>query len=849
MSVNRFGRRMASVAGAAAGAVVLALLPQTAAQAVDDVIAVSGITTGQYVAAGSTIPLTITASTADTAQSIEVFVDGAPQPSLPCDPVGPTCEVPFSLDTTGMSVGSHSVVAELTTDIGPQAASDSVTFRVGDEPTALILSPAGGSTFVGSVDVSVRGTTDPAGADYPASFELLVDGAPLVGATAEACPGADVGTFLNSCTRTITASIVSLSAGPVRVRVTTQDGVVRTSDPITLNQATAPTVSISSPADNATNVLPSANGIVSFQVSGNADAGLGSVGKKLELFIDGGATAEDTLTCAASTNACAGTLRWDSTGVVSAAHTADVRITVLGVTRTASVDFSLADQPSVTVQDPGAGLSGATSITVRAQTDPDTVEKPSSVVLKAVNASDPEKVFPSVDCDAAPVNGACTFTVPWDVSALSGSYNLRAVLTTTTGRTRTSPVTGVVIANAGPVITVTAPSATVVKGRVTVSASARVGTSITGHITSLTLFADGAQVGKTKTCTAATTLCTSSATWDTTLLPNASNVQIAARVTTSTTGGKVFNSTARIVRLANPKPTAVFLSPKASSVVSGSDVTITVGLKTDPTQSDVPAGAAIYRNGASTPFDTYACTKGTHSCFATFTWNASRAAGPSSFVVKVRTSKNRTVLSSARTLYAASAARIVFDATTTVDNGTQVRLSGRLLAVRTGLPLAGRAVAIVRDPALGSTSRGTVTTSSTGRFSVTFTAASNTRITATSVAVRSPLGAIYIAPATASKAQTVRAPMTCSVSSSVVSAGQRGTGTCRVPGLPVGTPLFLRYYFGGAWSTLATGASSSTTIPFAYQFPKRGFYQLRVILSGSKVYAGTNSRLLPVTVR
>jgi hypothetical protein len=498
---------------------------------------------------------------------------------------------------------------------------------------------------------------------------------------------------------------------------------------------------------------------------------------------------------------------------------------------------------------PPAPLNGADSVTVTAQTDVDTNEDPQSVVLRATNAIDPAIVFDPVTCDAAPVDGACTFTVPWDVSALSGSYNLQAELTTTTGRTRTSLVTPASIVNNGPVITVTAPTATVIKGRVTVSGAARIGTRITGHVTTLKLFAGGKQIGTTKTCSALVSPCTYSATWDTTLLANASNVPIQVQVTTSTTGATEFNSAATLVKLSNPRPTATFTSPTNGDVVSGSAVSIKVGLKTDLSQSDVPKSAAIYRNGSSTPFDTYTCTGGTHTCLATFTWNASRSAGLSTFVVKVRTSKDRVGPSTTRKLYAFSLARIAFAPTTLVNNGTQVKLTGRLVAVRTGLPIVGQKVSIVRDPAIGSTVSGSVTTSSTGRFSITFTATSNTRITARSVSLKTPLGEIYIPSDVGAASQVVRAPLTCRAFSSVISAGATGRGQCSVPGLPVGTSLTLRYNFGGVWRTLAAGTSSGSTIPFVYQFPKKGFYQLRVVLSANRAYAATESALMPVTVR
>ncbi|MGE0818157.1 MAG: hypothetical protein AB7O74_05780 [Candidatus Nanopelagicales bacterium] len=851
MVVSRFGRRLASAAAAAAGALVLALLPYGTAYAASS-ITVSGLASGQYVGTGTSFSVTASATTTDTATSIRLLIDGNQQDTQPCTGgAGDPCEATLTFDPSSLTVAAHSAVVELVTDAAdPAATSTQVIFNVGANPTASMLTDTG--TFVVTAGLSVRGTTDPAGADYPASFQLVVGGSDVVGASTGPCAS-----NARDCTTTILWNTTGLSTGnkSVQVRMTTSLGVVRLSAAVTLRVAAAPTATISSPASGAQHVLPNASDVVTVTATGSSDSGLGGTTKVLELFLDGGASPVATVNCASgtgSTNCSNRALTWDASAAAGASqHTATVRVTVSpgGQTAESSVTFRLAEEPSVTVVAPGAGLNGADSITITAQTDALTAEDPQSVVLRASNAIDPAIVFDAVTCDSAPVDGACTFTVPWDVSTLSGSYNLQAELTTTTGRTRTSLVTSATIQNNGPVMTVTAPTATVLKGRVTVSGAARIGTKVTGYIKTLTLFAGGKQVGTTKTCSALVTLCTYSAVWDTTTLANAAKVPIQLQVTTSSTGAQEFNSVATLVTLRNPRPSATFTSPGNGAVVSGSAVTIKVGLKTDATQSDVPKSAAIYRNGSSTPFDTYTCSGGTHACLATFTWNASRSAGVSSFVVKVRTSKNRTGASSVRKLYASSLARLTMATFRTVDNGTRVRVSGRLVAVRTGLPIAGQKVAIERDPAIGSTVRGTVTTSSTGRFSITFIATSNTRITARSVSVRTPLGGIYIPAAAGAASQTVRAPMTCRVLASVVRAGQKGTGRCGVPGLPFGTPLTLRYTVGGTTRTLATGTSSGSLIPFVYQFPKKGFYQLRVSLSGNKAYAATSSGLMSVTVR
>jgi hypothetical protein len=298
----------------------------------------------------------------------------------------------------------------------------------------------------------------------------------------------------------------------------------------------------------------------------------------------------------------------------------------------------------------------------------------------------------------------------------------------------------------------------------------------------------------------------------------------------------VFNSDGQFVRLLNPRPVVTFISPSSGAVVSGSAVAIKVGLKTDASQSDLPKTATIYRNGSSTPFDSFTCTGSSHSCIASFTWNASRSAGPSTFVVKVRTTKSRLGASTTpRKLYASSGARIAYSTVSTVDNGTRVTISGRVVAVRTGLPLAGAKVAIVRDPAIGSTVRGSVTTTSTGRFSVTFTATSNTRVTATTVS--GARGFVRLRAAH----DGLRQPQVCNFDRCVPPCS-RGRRARVVHGRRI-----VQHAADPALRAAARGAhrkrNSVDHLPVRLAFPPASTKS--VIPSGNKAYVGTNSALMP----
>jgi hypothetical protein len=199
-------------------------------------------------------------------------------------------------------------------------------------------------------------------------------------------------------------------------------------------------------------------------------------------------------------------------------------------------------------------------------------------------------------------------------------------------------------------------------------------------------------------------------------------------------------------------------------------------------------------------------------------------------------------LSSARIIYAASASRVVLTTPSVVRAGATVTLRGKVIATTTGAGIRGVRVTITRRPALGSATTVRVTTGTGGAFAVSYVVRSNASVSV--VTSRTT----YLGASWAGTRLRASAPMSCSVSTRSLRVGAIGKGSCYVPGLPVGTGLSLRYILNGSTSTLASGRSKGTSIPFSYGFPRRGIYYLRVDLVANGVYVSSRSALMAVTV-
>jgi hypothetical protein len=232
--------------------------------------------------------------------------------------------------------------------------------------------------------------------------------------------------------------------------------------------STAPTVSVSSPANNATIALGSTP-TVSVTTS---DAS--SAITKVEVYIDG--ALKSTLASSPYNYI------WN-TGVTAGAHTIQAKSydTFNNVGTSSLVNITVTDQtaPTVSVTAPTAGAFVAGSAVALTATASDNVGV-AGVQFKVdgTNVGAEDTVSP--------------YTVNWDTSAASnGTHSVTAVARDAAANTTTSSTVSVTVDNAAPTVSITAPtSGSIVNGTVTVNATATDNTGGSG-ISKVEFYVDG----------------------------------------------------------------------------------------------------------------------------------------------------------------------------------------------------------------------------------------------------------------------------------------------------------------------------------------------------------------------
>jgi hypothetical protein len=183
----------------------------------------------------ATVNLAATASDADGSVTKVEFFNGATK-------LGEDTAAPYDFAWAGVGVGTYTLTARVTDDLGSTATSAPATITVGSSnspPTVALTQPANGATFTAPATVSLAATASDA--DGSVTKVEFFNGATKLGEDTAApyeftWSGVGVGTY------TLTA------------RVTDDLGSTATSAPATITVSatnTPPTVSVTSPADGS----------------------------------------------------------------------------------------------------------------------------------------------------------------------------------------------------------------------------------------------------------------------------------------------------------------------------------------------------------------------------------------------------------------------------------------------------------------------------------------------------------------------------------------------------------------------------------------------------------------------
>ncbi len=249
-----------------------------------------------------TVQITATASDTNGVKQVEFFVDGA---SIGVDTNGAD-GWSVNWNTTTYADGSYSLTAKATDNAGHESTSTPVSVTVDNNaaPTVSITSPADGSTVNKPVTI-VANATDDAGVSSVAFY--YVDGGTdvLIG---NGTASGDVWTYSgwNPADGQYTLKAVATDTG----------GKSTTSAPVTITvvtpDTTAPTVSITSPADGST-----VAGVTTIIASATDD---GTV-TRVEFFVDGTSIGAD------ENGADGWSVDWDTTGDVDGWHVLTAKAT------------------------------------------------------------------------------------------------------------------------------------------------------------------------------------------------------------------------------------------------------------------------------------------------------------------------------------------------------------------------------------------------------------------------------------------------------------------------------------------------------------------------------------------
>jgi hypothetical protein len=134
-------------------------------------VSVTAPANGASIGAGTTTTVTVSASdAASSVTKVEVYVDGALKSTLTTSPYT------YSWNTTGLSLGSHTVQAKAYDTFNNISTSALNTVTIADQtaPTTSITAPAGGALLKGTISFTAN-ATDNAGGTGISKVEFYVD--------------------------------------------------------------------------------------------------------------------------------------------------------------------------------------------------------------------------------------------------------------------------------------------------------------------------------------------------------------------------------------------------------------------------------------------------------------------------------------------------------------------------------------------------------------------------------------------------------------------------------------------------------------------------------------------------
>ena len=508
--------------------------------------------------------------------SVQFLLDGAP--------LGPAVSAaPYQVEwpTTSATNGAHSLTAVARDAAGRQATAAAAIVNVRNDlapPTVALASPTAGSTVSGSVTVAASAVDDVG----VASVQFLLDGAPFGDVDTEA-------------PYQLTWSTLTVANGAHTVAAMARDGAGRetttaATSVLVLNDTTAPTVALTSPAPDTTIA-----GTFLIAASATDDVAVSSVQFLLDGAPLGAADLEPPYEVA-----------WPTLSVGNGAHalTAVARDAAGRETTAAAVNVSVLNDlaaPTVVLVNPAAGttVQGAVTVTATAADD--------------IGVTSVQFLLNGAPLGAADLEAP--YEVAWPTLAgANGAHALTAVARDAAGRETTAAAVSVTVLerHGGADGGAASPAAgTTVNGAVTVTATAADDIGVT----SVQFLLDGAPLG------AADLEAPYEVAWPT--LAGANGAHALTAVARDAAGRETTAAAVSVTVLNDlAAPTVVLASPAAGITVNGA-VTVTATATDDIGVTSVqfllngaPLGAADLEAPYEVAWPTLAGANGAHALTA-----------------------------------------------------------------------------------------------------------------------------------------------------------------------------------------------------------------------------------------
>ena len=346
--------------------------------------------------ATASITLTATASDADGAVAKVDFYQGATL-------IGTATAAPYSISWANVTAGSYSLSAVATDNAGASTTSAAVTVIVNSAPTVSLTGPASGATYNAPASITLAATAS--AADGAIAKVDFYQGATLIG-TATSTPYVFAWTNVTAGNYTLTA------------RATDDRGAVTVSSALAIAVNAPPSVTITSPANNA--VYPAPANITLVASAADADGNVARVDFYQGTSLIGGASAAPF--SISWTNVAAGTysvtaLATDNTGASTASSSVTLRVNAV---------------PTISLTSPMNNATFTSPATINLAA---TVSDADGTIVKVEYL---QGTLLLATVTAAP------YTYTWS-NVQSGSYSLSARVTDELGATTTSSSVAVTV--------------------------------------------------------------------------------------------------------------------------------------------------------------------------------------------------------------------------------------------------------------------------------------------------------------------------------------------------------------------------------------------------------------------